>query len=198
MTGATLPLTACAQTPPEVVDSYPKQRLKERAEEARRAEEAARAAEEAARAAEEAARIEREAALAPPPVIQPVAFNLPEPSSPLGMEMVVIQPGQGQLGSPPHELKRARFENPMQTTFIDYVFEVGKYEITFDDWDKCVAGGGCKGYRPKDGGWGKGRRPVINISFDDAQSYLTWLNNCLLYTSPSPRDKRQSRMPSSA
>ena len=26
----------------------------------------------------------------------------------------------------------------------------------------------------------------------------TWVANCLLYTSPSPRDKRQSRMPSSA
>lgn len=163
MTGASLPITACAQTTPEVVDSYPKQRLKERAEEERRAEEARRAAEEAARASV--------------PVVQPAApLPLPAASSPMGMEMVVIAPGQGQLGSPSSEFKRARFENPLKTTFIDYAFEVGKYEITFDDWGKCVADGGCNGYRPKDGGWGKGKRPVINISFNDAQSYLKWLN----------------------
>ena len=162
ISAAAMPLSACAQSRPEVVDSFPKQRLKERAEEARRAE-------EAARAAEEAARISRESAPAPitSPVIQPTSFPLPAASSPMGIEMVVIQSGQGQLGSPQHELKRARFENPLQTTFIDYAFEVGKYEITFNDWDKCVAGGGCNGYKPKDGGWGKG---------------------CLLYTSPSPRD----------
>lgn len=119
-----------------------------------------------------------EAAAAPitSPVIQPTSFPLPAASSPMGIEMVVIQAGQGQLGSPQNELKRARFENPLQTTFIDYAFEVGKYEITFNDWDKCVAGGGCNGYRPKDGGWGKGNRPVINISFEDAQSYIKWLN----------------------
>ena len=31
-----------------------------------------------------------------------------------------------------------------------------------------------------------------------AGRYLPEYNACLLYTSPSPRDKRQSRMPSSA
>jgi len=153
MTSVTLPLTACAQTAPEVVDSYPKQRLKERAEEERRAEEAARAAEEARRA-------EEAAAIASIPTVEPVALPLPSASSPMGMEMVVIQPGQGQLGSPISELKRSRFENPMKTTFIDYAFEVGKYEITFNDWDKCVSDGGCGGYRPKDGGWGKIKKLV--------------------------------------
>lgn len=149
LAGSAVPLTACAQTP-EVVDSFPKQRLKERAEE-RRAEEAA--------------------------VSQPIGTVTVSPgSTPMGMEMVRIQPGLGQLGSPASEFKRARFENPMRQTQINYAFEVGKYEITFDDWGKCVSAGGCSGYMPKDGGWGKGKRPVINISFDDAQKYLTWLN----------------------
>ena len=55
-------------------------------------------------------------------------------------------------------------------------FAIGKYEVTFDDWDVCVAGGGCNGYRPSDEGWGRGRRPVINVSWDDAKAYVEWLS----------------------
>jgi len=129
-----LAVPACAQSTPEVVDSYPKQRLKARA----------------------AARKAAGKNVAP--------------------EMVLINPGQGTLGSPSSEFKRARFENPMRETAINYAFEVGKYEVTFNDWDRCVSAGGCGGHRPDDGGWGRGNRPVINISFDDAQKYIKWLN----------------------
>jgi len=58
---------------------------------------------------------------------------------------------------------------------INSYFEVSKYEVTFDDWDKCLSDGGCNGYRPDDKEWGKGKRPVINISYDDAQSFISWL-----------------------
>ena len=60
---------------------------------------------------------------------------------------------------------------------IDYPFEVGKFEVTFDDWATCLAGGGCGGYRPSDNGWGRGQRPVINVSWRQAQSYIRWLNS---------------------
>ena len=56
-------------------------------------------------------------------------------------------------------------------------FKVGKYEVTFSQWDACVADGGCGGYRPDDGGWGRGNRPVINVSWDDAQLFIDWLND---------------------
>ena len=36
--------------------------------------------------------------------------------------------------------------------------------------------GGCNGYKPSDEGWGRGRRPVINVSWDDAQAYVAWLS----------------------
>ncbi|MBU6408488.1 MAG: SUMF1/EgtB/PvdO family nonheme iron enzyme [Alphaproteobacteria bacterium] len=55
-------------------------------------------------------------------------------------------------------------------------FEAGRYEVTFAEWDACVAGGGCNGHRPSDEGWGRGRRPVINVSWNDAQAYVQWLS----------------------
>ena len=55
-------------------------------------------------------------------------------------------------------------------------FAIGKYEVTFAEWDACVAGGGCKGYQPRDQGWGRGNRPVIGVSWEDAQAYVIWLS----------------------
>ena len=55
-------------------------------------------------------------------------------------------------------------------------FAVGVYEVTFGEWDACVSGGGCGGYRPSDEGWGRGRRPVVNVSWNDAKAYLRWLS----------------------
>ena len=48
--------------------------------------------------------------------------------------------------------------------------------MTFDEWDACVAAGGCNGYKPADEGGRRGRYPVINVSWDDAKAYVTWLS----------------------
>ena len=58
---------------------------------------------------------------------------------------------------------------------IDYVLAVGRFEVTFAEWDACVAAGGCR-RRPNDSGWGHGRQPVINVSWSDAQQYTAWLS----------------------
>jgi hypothetical protein len=55
-------------------------------------------------------------------------------------------------------------------------FEMSKYEVTFAEWDACVRSGGCDRYRPGDRGWGRGRRPVMGVSWDDAQTYVEWLS----------------------
>jgi formylglycine-generating enzyme required for sulfatase activity len=56
-------------------------------------------------------------------------------------------------------------------------FAVSKFTVTFDEWAACAAGGGCKSNpTPSDEGWGKGRQPVINLSWDDAMEYVTWLS----------------------
>ena len=54
-------------------------------------------------------------------------------------------------------------------------FQIGKYEVTFDEWDRCEAAGVCP--HAEDMGWGRGQRPVINVSWNDiTQKYLPWLN----------------------
>jgi formylglycine-generating enzyme required for sulfatase activity len=55
-------------------------------------------------------------------------------------------------------------------------FEAGRTEVTSAQWDACVAAGGCNGYSPNDRGWGRGNRPVINVSWNDAQAYVQWLS----------------------
>ena len=67
-------------------------------------------------------------------------------------------------------------ERPVHTVTVP-AFRIGKFEVTFAHWDACVADGGCGGYRPDDEGWGRGNRPVINVSWDDAQSFIDWLNS---------------------
>lgn len=58
----------------------------------------------------------------------------------------------------------------------DQTFAIGQYEVTFAQWDACVADGGCNGYTPDDNGWGRGDRPVTNVSWNDAQAYAQWLS----------------------
>ena len=59
---------------------------------------------------------------------------------------------------------------------IPRAFAVGKFELTFEEWDACVWDGGCNGHRPYDHGRGRGRRPVIDVSWKDAMSYVSWLS----------------------
>ncbi|WP_298916599.1 formylglycine-generating enzyme family protein [uncultured Algimonas sp.] len=125
------------------------------------------------------------------PTLQPQTPQLQMPvaaARPKGApEMVVIPPGTFMMGSPLHQRKRDRNEGPQVSITIDRPFEIGRYEVTFDEWNKCVKGGGCRRYRPDDNGWGRGKRPVTNISYNDAQSYIEWLNKKtgLTYRLPS-------------
>lgn len=79
------------------------------------------------------------------------------------------------MGSPNLEEGRGVDEGPRHRVTIGYAFAVGVYEITFTEWDACLAGGGCGGYRPDDEG-GRGRQPVIRVSWEDAREYVAWLS----------------------
>ena len=67
-------------------------------------------------------------------------------------------------------------ERPVHSVTVP-AFKMGKYEVTFDQWDACVVEGGCNRYTPDDAGWGRGNRPVINVSWDDIQGFIDWLND---------------------
>jgi Sulfatase-modifying factor enzyme 1/Caspase domain len=68
-------------------------------------------------------------------------------------------------------------------------FAIGTHEVTFDEWQRCIDHGGCRHYAPGDSGFGRGKRPVINVSFRDAQLYLEWL---------SVRSGKRYRLPTEA
>ena len=80
------------------------------------------------------------------------------------------------MGSPETEKGRGRDEGPQHRVAFAQPFAVGKYEVTFSEWDACVADRGCS-HNPSDEGWGRGRRPVIDVSFNDAKQYTDWLSN---------------------
>ena len=94
----------------------------------------------------------------------------------LAAEMVVIPAGSFRMGCV-SGLDCDDDEFPGHVVTIPQAFAVSKYEVTFAEWDACVLDGGCGGYRPDDEGWGRGTRPVINVSWEDAQSYVSWLSS---------------------
>lgn len=95
---------------------------------------------------------------------------------PLCPDMVVIPAGEFLMGSPETEPRRDTDEGAQQKVRIAAPFAAGKFEVTFAEWDACLAEGGCGGYRPSDLGWGRGLQPVAVISWEDAQAYLSWLS----------------------
>jgi len=90
-------------------------------------------------------------------------------------EMVVVPAGEFMMGSPSSEEGRYDEEGPVHRVRIGK-FAVGVYEVTFAEWDACATDGGCGGHQPEDGGWGRGNRPVIYVSWEDARSYVRWLS----------------------
>lgn len=90
-------------------------------------------------------------------------------------EMVVVPPGEFTMGSPASEMARFPDEDPQHEVKIERAFAVSRFEVTFKEWETCVLLGGCP--NPAwDQRWGRGRRPVINVNWDDAQRYVAWLS----------------------
>jgi formylglycine-generating enzyme required for sulfatase activity len=72
-------------------------------------------------------------------------------------EMVRIPAGSFLMGSPADEAGRYNDEGPQHRVQV-LAFSIGKYAVTFEEWDLCVVAGGCS-KRPSDVGWGRARRP---------------------------------------
>jgi formylglycine-generating enzyme required for sulfatase activity len=90
-------------------------------------------------------------------------------------EMVVMAPGQFRMGASWFDREAQSDERPLVDVEITQPFAIGRHEVTFDEWQACVRDGGCKGYHPDDEQWGRARRPVIHVSWNDAHAYVDWL-----------------------
>jgi formylglycine-generating enzyme required for sulfatase activity len=99
-------------------------------------------------------------------------------------ELTLIPPGSFEMGA--NELYE--FEKPVHGVTIRSSFYMGLREVTFEEWDACVDHGGCT-HRPNDRNLGRGRRPVTDIHWNDANAYLAWL---------STRTGRKYRLPTEA
>jgi formylglycine-generating enzyme required for sulfatase activity len=88
--------------------------------------------------------------------------------------MVVVDAGSFTMGSPSAEKGHQQTEQPQQMVTIAKRFAVSKFELTFDEWDTCVAYGDCAA-DISDSRWGRGSRPVISVNWDDAERYVAWL-----------------------
>jgi formylglycine-generating enzyme required for sulfatase activity len=113
--------------------------------------------------------------------------------APFAPEMVLVPPGKFWMGSKDGEGDAD--ERPRHEVTIAYPLMVGKYPVTFEEWDAFDRAGGIvetkettsgllfkktetsrQKYTPGDQGWGRGRRPVINVSWNDAKAYAAWLS----------------------
>jgi formylglycine-generating enzyme required for sulfatase activity/uncharacterized caspase-like protein len=90
-------------------------------------------------------------------------------------EMVVAPAGKAMLGSPPGESGRQTFEAAPHMVEIAKPFAVGRYAVTFAQWDACYAEGGCGHRRLGDLDFGRGKRPAIFVTWSEAQLYVQWL-----------------------
>jgi len=79
-------------------------------------------------------------------------------------EMVVVPKGSFTMGTPTSEPDRDVGEDPLHRVNIARPFAVARFKISFDDWDACLADGGCDGTRGDESGFGRGRLPAYGIS----------------------------------
>ena len=90
-------------------------------------------------------------------------------------KMIVVENGVFPMGSPDNEQNRSNTEGPQHDVTIARPFAVGKFDVTFAEWDACAAHGGCDQYMPHSSS-GRRRMPVINVSWEFAKTYVAWLS----------------------
>ena len=88
-------------------------------------------------------------------------------------ETVAIPAGTFRMGCTSGQTCRGD-ELPVHLVSL-HAFRMAKFETTFAQWDACVADGGCPAITD-DEGWGRGNRPVINVTWQDAVTYTNWLS----------------------
>jgi formylglycine-generating enzyme required for sulfatase activity len=91
-------------------------------------------------------------------------------------EMVSLPTGTASLGAGDNEAGAKPNEKPQRPVTFANMFSIAVTEVTFDEYDACVRAGGCAS-QPSDNDWGRGNRPVINVTWEEAQAYASWLSS---------------------
>jgi formylglycine-generating enzyme required for sulfatase activity len=89
-------------------------------------------------------------------------------------EMVVVPAGEFMMGSAADEKDHYDNEDPLHRVTIARPLAVSKFEVTFEQWEACVAIGACP--RASDSNMGRRTQPVINVSWDNIQQYVVWMS----------------------
>jgi formylglycine-generating enzyme required for sulfatase activity len=89
----------------------------------------------------------------------------------LGIELAAIPAGSFMMGSNNGDDD----EKPVHRVSVP-AFKMMTHEVTWAQYQPCIDAGVCSTGSDGDEGWGKGNRPVINVSWNDAQDYIRWLN----------------------
>lgn len=110
------------------------------------------------------------------PATEPPLASTPEPFSffkdcETCPQLVALPAGEFIMGSD----ERHKAENPAHSVTINKAFAIGRYEVTFDEWKACFDAGACGDEMPDDHGWGMGSRPIMNVTWWDAQAYIRWI-----------------------
>ncbi|MCP4183268.1 MAG: SUMF1/EgtB/PvdO family nonheme iron enzyme [Hyphomicrobiales bacterium] len=91
-----------------------------------------------------------------------------------GPEMVVIPAGKFLMGSPDSDTDAVDAEKPQHAVAIERRFAIGRYPVTFEEYDYYCQEAGIE--TPDDNGWERGDRPVIHMRWNDVVAYTKWLN----------------------
>ncbi len=118
-------------------------------------------------------------------VVKPIGMYRDPSKNGQGPLMVKLPGGKFKMGSKnslPYYDERPQHEVTLNS------FSISKYEITFEEYDQFAAATGRA--LPDDKGWGRGKQPVINVSWDEATEYTKWLTQQTghQYRLPSERE----------
>jgi formylglycine-generating enzyme required for sulfatase activity len=97
-------------------------------------------------------------------------------------QLIVLPRGEFMMGSADRDSQAHDDEKPQHLVRVGYRVAVGRYAVTFEEWDRYADDAAwhrakhLEPYSPADQGWGRGARPVINVSWEDIQGYLRWLS----------------------
>ncbi len=89
-------------------------------------------------------------------------------------EMILVKAGSFQMGNTRGDSEGWDNEKPIHTVKLTYDYYIGKYEVTFNEYDAYCEETGLT--KKRDKGWGRGARPVIYVNWSDAVAYCNWLS----------------------